>query len=108
MQERSMYGRPPERAHPSTLSSPRSGRRSMPKGSILVVDDEAEIREGLELLLSSEGYTVTTAETGDAGLAKLDDQPFDLLLVDARLPARSGLDVLRDISRHDPDLSVVL
>src|SRR6202158_3824251 len=80
----------------------------MPKGSILVVDDEAEIREGLELLLTSEGYTVTTAETGDAGLAKLDEQPFDLLLVDVSLPDRSGLDVLRDIRRRDPDLSVVL
>ena len=36
----------------------------MPNGSILVIDDEAEIREGLELLLSSEGYTVTSADTG--------------------------------------------
>ena len=40
----------------------------MSKGSILVVDDEAEIREGLEALLSSEGFEVSTAGTGEAGL----------------------------------------
>ena len=50
----------------------------MSKGSILVVDDESEIREGLELLLSSEGYGVSSADTGESGLAKLEEQPFDL------------------------------
>ena len=40
----------------------------MPRGSILVVDDEAEIREGLEALLTSENFEVTLAETGEAGL----------------------------------------
>ena len=80
----------------------------MPKGSILVVDDEAEIREGLELLLDSEGYQVSTAGTGDAGLARLDEQPFDLLLLDVSLPDRNGIDMLSEIRRRDPDLSVVL
>ena len=41
----------------------------MSKGSILVVDDESEIREGLELLLQSEGYQVSSAETAMSGLA---------------------------------------
>jgi DNA-binding NtrC family response regulator len=80
----------------------------MPKGSILVVDDEAEIREGLEMLLASEGYGVSTAETGDAGLARLEEQPFDLLLLDVSLPDRNGLELLREIRRRDPLLSVVL
>ena len=48
----------------------------MPKGSILVVDDEIEIREGLEALLTSESFDVTLAENGEAGLQKLDDRPF--------------------------------
>jgi len=39
----------------------------MSKGAILVVDDESEIREGLELLLTSEGYGVSSAETGESG-----------------------------------------
>ena len=80
----------------------------MPNGSILVIDDEVEIREGLELLLSSEGYSVTSAETGEAGLARLEQEPFDLLLLDVSLPGRSGLDLLRDIRHRDPHLPVVL
>ena len=80
----------------------------MPNGSILVIDDEAEIREGLELLLSSEGYSVTSAETGEAGLARLEQDPFDLLLLDVSLPGRSGLDLLPDIRQRDPHLPVVL
>jgi len=80
----------------------------MSKGSILVVDDEAEIREGLELLLKSEGYGVTIAETGDAGLVRLEEQPYDLLLLDVSLPDRNGLELLREIRRRDPYLSIVL
>ncbi|OLE87883.1 MAG: DNA-binding response regulator [Acidobacteria bacterium 13_1_20CM_2_60_10] len=80
----------------------------MPKGTILVVDDEAEIREGLEMLLVSEGYRVTSAETGESGLSKLEEKPFDLLLLDVSLPDRNGLELLREIRRRDPHLSIVL
>jgi DNA-binding NtrC family response regulator len=80
----------------------------MPKGSILVVDDESEIREGLEMLLTSEGYGVSSADTGAGGLAKLEEHPFDLLLLDVSLPDRNGLDLLREIRLRDPQLSVVL
>jgi DNA-binding NtrC family response regulator len=80
----------------------------MSKGSILVVDDESEIREGLELLLSSEGYGVSSAETGESGLVKLGEHPFDLLLLDVSLPDGNGLDLLREIRKRDPHLSVVL
>lgn len=80
----------------------------MSKGSILVVDDESEIREGLELLLKSEGYGVASAETGESGLAKLEEHPFDLLLLDVSLPDRNGLDMLKEIRRRDPGLSIVL
>jgi DNA-binding NtrC family response regulator len=80
----------------------------MSKGSILVVDDESEIREGLEVLLRGEGYGVASAENGESGLAKLEERPFDLLLLDVSLPDRNGLDMLKEIRRRDPDLSVVL
>ncbi len=80
----------------------------MSKGSILVVDDEAEIREGLETLLTSEGFEVTPAESGEAGLARLENQPFDLLLLDVSLPDRNGLELLREIRRRDPYLSIIL
>ncbi|HXX71666.1 MAG TPA: sigma-54 dependent transcriptional regulator [Candidatus Acidoferrum sp.] len=80
----------------------------MPKGSILVVDDEAEIREGLQELLASENFEVTLAETGAAGLAKLEERPFDLILLDVSLPDRNGIDMLRDIRRRDPNLAIIL
>ena len=80
----------------------------MPKGSILVVDDEVEIREGLEALLTSESFDVTLAENGEAGLQKLDDRPFDLLLLDVSLPGRNGLELLREIRARDPQLAIIL
>jgi DNA-binding NtrC family response regulator len=78
------------------------------KGSILVVDDECEIREGLELLLKTEGYQVSSADTGLSGLTQLGERPFDLLLLDVSLPDRNGIEMLKDIRRQDPDLPVVL
>src|SRR5271167_14223 len=80
----------------------------MSKGAILVVDDESEIREGLELLLKSEGYQVSSAETAQSGLAQLEERPFDLLLLDVSLPDRNGIDMLKDIHRQDPHLPIVL
>jgi DNA-binding NtrC family response regulator len=80
----------------------------MPKGSILVIDDEAEIREGLELLLKTEGYQVSMADTGQSGLSRLGEQPYDLLLLDVSLPDRNGIELLKDIRRHDPHLPILL
>ena len=80
----------------------------MSKGSILVVDDESEIREGLELLLKTEGYQVAMAESGQSGLSRLEERPYDLLLLDVSLPDRNGIEMLKDIRTHDPHLPIVL
>src|SRR5260221_2309568 len=80
----------------------------MPKGSILVIDDEAEIREGLERLLKTEGYQGAMADTGQSGLLRLGEQPYDLLLLDVSLPDRNGIELLKDIRRQDPHLPIVL
>jgi DNA-binding NtrC family response regulator len=80
----------------------------MPRGSVLVVDDELEIREGLEALLSSENFDVSVAENGEAGLRKLEDRPFDLMLLDVSLPDRNGIELLREIRNRDPHLAVIL
>src|SRR5438105_14621583 len=103
-----MCARRPAKVHPSTWSSQRSGKRFMSKGSILVVDDESEIREGLELLLTSEGYGVSSAETGESGLGKLEERPYALLLLDVSLPDRNAIDLLREIRLRDPQLPIVL
>ena len=80
----------------------------MSKAHILVVDDEIEIREGLQLLLSSEGYHVDLAGTAETGLAAFERQPFDLILVDVSLPDRNGLEVLREIRQQDAAIPVIL
>src|SRR5512146_790785 len=77
-------------------------------GSVLIIDDEAAIRESLETLLEFEGYTVTSAETGEEGLDRLSETPFDLVLLDFALPDRNGLEVLAEIRSRDPQLAVIM
>ncbi len=67
------------------------------KGRILVIDDESEIREGLELLLTSEGYSVDLAHNGPDGERRLGPKLYDLVLLDLMMPDKSGMDVLRDL-----------
>jgi DNA-binding NtrC family response regulator len=78
------------------------------KGRILVVDDEADIRESLQFLLSSEGYQVELAANGGEGIRKVESGGYDLLLLDLMMPDRSGMDVLRDIRERDPEIPVFL
>ena len=76
--------------------------------SILVIDDEAAIRESLEVLLSLEGYTVTMATDGVEGLRLLDAESFDLVLLDLNLPGQSGLELLPQIKERQPELPVIM
>jgi DNA-binding NtrC family response regulator len=78
------------------------------QGSVLIIDDEAAIRESLQTLLELEGYDVAAAADGEEGIAKLGDRPFDLVLLDLALPDRNGLDLLPDIRAIDPQLSVIM
>jgi len=77
-------------------------------GSILVIDDEAGIRESLEVLLSLEGYTVKTANDGEQGLRTLEMENFDLVLLDLALPGQSGLDLLPQIKERQPETPVIM
>src|SRR5437660_3843522 len=77
-------------------------------GSVLIIDDEAAIRESLETLLEFEGYSVQSAETGEQGLVKLGERPYDLILLDFALPDRNGLEILHDIHDRDPNLAVIM
>jgi two-component system, NtrC family, nitrogen regulation response regulator NtrX len=70
---------------------------------ILIVDDEAEIRESLEEILREEGYTVSSTASGTEAIVLLRDAPYDLLLLDIWLPDRDGLDVLADLRSLETD-----
>jgi two-component system nitrogen regulation response regulator NtrX len=70
---------------------------------ILIVDDEAEIRETLEEILREEGYAVASAATAAEGLTQARDPVYDLLLLDIWLPDRDGLEVLAELRALDAD-----
>jgi len=77
-------------------------------GSILIIDDEADVLASLDELLKIEGYQTATASTAAAGLGKLDKEPFDLVLLDISLPDSNGIDVLRAIKRDSPEIPVIM
>jgi two-component system alkaline phosphatase synthesis response regulator PhoP len=65
--------------------------------SILLIEDEPDLRSVLSVRLRAEGYVVDTACDGAEGFDKVTTQPFDLIILDVMLPNRSGLDVCRDV-----------
>ncbi len=78
------------------------------QGRILVIDDEEDIRETLDALLSLEGYAVDLAPNGTEGLHRLESREYDLVLLDLMMPDRSGMDVLRDIRERDRQIPVFM
>jgi DNA-binding NtrC family response regulator len=76
--------------------------------SILVIDDEAAIRESLEVLLTLEGYTVNMSVDGEVGLARIEQENFDLVLLDLALPGKSGMELLPLIKQLRPELPVIM
>ena len=78
------------------------------KGSILVAEDEASVRESLADLLRDESYQVTTAVDGAAAISALDTSEFDLVLSDVRMPGADGLAVLRHSREVAPQTLVLL
>jgi DNA-binding response OmpR family regulator len=76
--------------------------------SILVVEDDESIAMGLEMNLSSEGFKVTLAYDGEAGLALAREKPFDLLILDVMLPRRNGFEVLRALRAEHIQVAVLM
>src|ERR1700723_81569 len=95
----------------TTLNFSVSGQAGGNGGScarILVIDDEAGIRESLEVLLTLEGYAVRMANDGEQGLRVLELENFDLVLLDLALPGQSGLELLPQIRERQPELPVIM
>ncbi len=76
--------------------------------TILVVDDEPDLRDSLGKVLRKEGYLVLLAESGEAALEVLASKHVDLVLTDLRMPQMSGMDLLRQIKRQWPDIEVLV
>ncbi len=75
---------------------------------ILIIDDEPHLPHQLARYLGKHGYEVLTAADGESGLSMVQQQNIDLLLLDVRLPGKSGLAVLEEIRQTDQDLPVVM
>src|SRR5579864_6732124 len=78
------------------------------RGHILVIDDEPDIRESLEILLSAEGYRVDLAPNATEGLKRLENSTYDLVLLDLMMPDKSGMQVLEEVRARDQETPIFM
>ena len=75
---------------------------------ILIIDDEHTIRSGASLSLTEQGYTVDTRATGTDGLRCVLGQPYDVVLLDMKLPDINGMEILKTIRQRQPATDVIV
>jgi len=75
---------------------------------VLVIDDEAVIREGLRQTLNNEGYEVELAANGKIGLSKLQKEEFQVVISDLKMPGMHGIEVLKTIRVLQPEVPVII
>ncbi len=76
--------------------------------TILIVDDEPDLRMTLAAILQKAGHSVTAVEDADAALRALESGPFDLVFLDLQMPGMGGLDLLTEMCRMRPDTAVLI
>ena len=76
--------------------------------TVLIIDDEKNIREGLAAALEMEGYTVALAADGKQGLARMVKGDIDLVITDLRMPEISGEQVLAKVAAENPGVPVIV
>ncbi|HSO19370.1 MAG TPA: sigma-54 dependent transcriptional regulator [Desulfosarcina sp.] len=76
--------------------------------TILIIDDDDQLRISFERLMKEEGYRVVTAASGEAGIRMLSASSPDLVVLDVRLPGINGLETFRQIHRIEPKLPVII
>lgn len=81
---------------------------TMAQATILLVDDEANIRLTLSTMLSRAGYHVVSAASGEEAVKLLDQQPFALLLVDLKMPGMDGMQVVAAARERQADITVIV
>jgi len=75
---------------------------------VLVVDDDPAVRKSIDRVLTGKGYAVITAENGEEAMRKLNQEKYDLVYTDIRMPGMSGLDVAEQVKAHKPWTPVVI
>jgi DNA-binding NtrC family response regulator len=80
----------------------------MAKAKILVIDDEEIVRLSCTKALQSEGYDVKTAVSGKEGVALIENETFDLVVIDLKMPVMDGLEVIKTIKQRYPGLKVII
>jgi len=86
----------------------KSEASNMNKHKILVCDDENSIRDSLDLILS-ETYDLKFAATGQEAISEIENDPsIELLLLDIKMPQKSGLDILKEIRSHNNNIAVIM
>ncbi len=85
-----------------------TGETRLTARRVLVVDDEAPIRDLCARVLTRSGFAVTMASTGEDAVRQLQDGPFDLVISDIRMPGISGMDVLTTAKTLYPSIAVIL
>lgn len=80
----------------------------MVKEKILVVDDKKDICEMLCELLEEEGYKTASAQSGNAALKKLAEGPFDIMIVDLKMPGMGGIEFIKEAKQTQPEILVMI
>lgn len=80
----------------------------MTDARILIVDDEPIVREAIHDWLVDAGYSVTTARTGEEALEIVVQQDFGLVILDVRLPGKTGIRVLEEMKEMKPDIKAII
>ena len=75
---------------------------------VLVVDDDPAVRKSIDRVLSGKGYAVITAESGEEALRKMNEEKYDLVYTDIRMPGISGLEVAEQVKAQRPWTPVVI
>jgi CheY-like chemotaxis protein len=75
--------------------------------SVLVIDDEPEVRDSVRQVLTRVGFSVTTAENGESGLQAFCDQPPDVVIIDIIMPRINGVELIRKIRAMYPGARIV-
>jgi len=84
------------------------GRKQAKKPSVLVIDDDEDIRKVLSEILKDNGYRVDSAETGGEALRKAEEKFYNLALIDIRLPDIEGIELLTKIRETKPRMRKII